>query len=420
MKRSPLQRRTFIRSKRKQRRRSSRVYDPEFIQWVKYTQPCSVTVEWPDVDLPPTPCDGPIEADHAGPRGYGQKSSDTECIALCKQHHEERTNRTGLSGSFKTLNRITAREWRARQIARHQQLYRESKGDAVTHPEEPATAWCEKCQATTYLNARGRCGSCVRPRKKKRERTPEQREKSRILVRALRAKRRANNQCYECGAGLQESDTVLCVECTERNRLTAERYRYRNRNSVRERSRANARRMRAADPAADRERVRKRRLQKKLNGECMRCPKLSEHDGYNMCSLHREVELARRRNAWRRKHSVHLRDAPLDMRAYVGRRAMAPPDQPKQSTDYRPFDDADRRLRTRMLIAIRFHDWVTGQDINDQMGIEHDARNAATVTLQRLVKDGLVERRDIEATPEYRITQAGKIECDQLRKGRAA
>jgi len=32
-------------------------------------------------------CEGPIEADHAGPRGVGRKAHDSTCIPLCRYHH---------------------------------------------------------------------------------------------------------------------------------------------------------------------------------------------------------------------------------------------------------------------------------------------------------------------------------------------
>jgi hypothetical protein len=47
--------------------------------WVK-RQPCLMRGVWGT-------CNGPVEADHAGPRPVGRKAHDSTCIPLCRQHH---------------------------------------------------------------------------------------------------------------------------------------------------------------------------------------------------------------------------------------------------------------------------------------------------------------------------------------------
>jgi hypothetical protein len=55
-------------------------------------------------------CDGAVEADHAGlDRGLSQKADDTTCIPLCRQHHRDRTESTGL---FAALTKDERRAWR--------------------------------------------------------------------------------------------------------------------------------------------------------------------------------------------------------------------------------------------------------------------------------------------------------------------
>lgn len=46
-------------------------------------------------------CDGPIEADHAGPRGVGKKAHDSTVIPLCKLAHQQRAD---FSGPFRSWN----------------------------------------------------------------------------------------------------------------------------------------------------------------------------------------------------------------------------------------------------------------------------------------------------------------------------
>ena len=51
--------------------------DPKYKRWLK-TQPCAVCGRIWRID----PC-------HTGPHGFGEKSSDYSCIALCRMHHNE-------------------------------------------------------------------------------------------------------------------------------------------------------------------------------------------------------------------------------------------------------------------------------------------------------------------------------------------
>jgi hypothetical protein len=123
--RKPLRRTTrFMRGNRKTKY-ARRERDFAFMGWVK-TRPCIA------IALPPflfighparaalyktTPCEGCIEADHAGARGIGQKAADDTCIPLCSSHHSQRTNHTGV---FWQLNQQELRAWRAQAIERTQ------------------------------------------------------------------------------------------------------------------------------------------------------------------------------------------------------------------------------------------------------------------------------------------------------------
>ena len=79
--------------------------DPEYMRFVR-TQPCAMRVH--------DPCEGPIEAHHAGrDRGLGQKAADDTCVPLCQKHHMDWH---GASGPFKTMRRDERRQWADTQI----------------------------------------------------------------------------------------------------------------------------------------------------------------------------------------------------------------------------------------------------------------------------------------------------------------
>jgi hypothetical protein len=112
MKRSPLRRtaslsrRARLKPRRATPRRSSRVVDPQFLAVVR-TLPCCAP--W----LPR--CTSPAEAHHAGYRGIGQKSSDTEAIPLCRTHHSDWHDCRGVFAGWSKESRA---EWAAAAIAR--------------------------------------------------------------------------------------------------------------------------------------------------------------------------------------------------------------------------------------------------------------------------------------------------------------
>lgn len=112
MKRTPLKRKTPLArtsqlpARRATPRRSERVEDPAYVAAV-HDLPCCAR------DL--SPCDGPIEADHAAKKvGGGRKSDDTGCIPLCSHHHRQRHD---FHGPFKTWTAPKLRRWLDGHIA---------------------------------------------------------------------------------------------------------------------------------------------------------------------------------------------------------------------------------------------------------------------------------------------------------------
>lgn len=144
LRRTPLKRGAPLRRKTRLRARGNTKYrrrerDTERMLWTK-RQPCAVRelrpidfinwdrikgvggrVEWGTYEATITPCSGPVEADHAGDRGLGQKADDSTCIPLCRGHHRERTDHTG---TFSPLTRDEARAWRTAAIERTQAAWR--------------------------------------------------------------------------------------------------------------------------------------------------------------------------------------------------------------------------------------------------------------------------------------------------------
>lgn len=68
-----------------------------------------------------SPCEGEIEADHAGRRGLGQKCADEEVIPLCTGHHRARTD---FSGCFRQWQKSDMRVFLLDAIERTQATMR--------------------------------------------------------------------------------------------------------------------------------------------------------------------------------------------------------------------------------------------------------------------------------------------------------
>lgn len=100
--RTPLARKTRIRARRAEPRKSARVRDLEYMLLVKGLPCCAADLEHH------TRCRGPVEADHAGRRPMGRKCHDTECIPLCAFHHRARTD---FSGPFRDWSKDEMRKF---------------------------------------------------------------------------------------------------------------------------------------------------------------------------------------------------------------------------------------------------------------------------------------------------------------------
>ena len=87
--------------------------DWEYMAWVR-EQRCAAH------DL--GPCQGWVEADHAGRRGMRQKADDRTCIPLCQGHHAQRDS---FAGPFRTWDQARMRSWLAGMVTLYQTKYEE-------------------------------------------------------------------------------------------------------------------------------------------------------------------------------------------------------------------------------------------------------------------------------------------------------
>lgn len=89
-------------AKRATPRRSERVADRAYLDAV-HRLPC-----WAYLTIEEHICAGPIEADHAGARPLGRKADDSTCIPLCQLAHRQRTDWTG---PWKKWDKAAMRRW---------------------------------------------------------------------------------------------------------------------------------------------------------------------------------------------------------------------------------------------------------------------------------------------------------------------
>lgn len=109
-----LARRTWLsqRAKRPKRARAAK-QDPEYLAWVR-EQRCSVAAMFDPFAIGEIgACSGPIEADHVGERGLGEKCPDSEAVAMCATHHRERHD---VRGFFAGTTREQRAAWYAEWI----------------------------------------------------------------------------------------------------------------------------------------------------------------------------------------------------------------------------------------------------------------------------------------------------------------
>jgi len=119
--------------------------------------------------------------------------------------------------------------------------------------------------------------------------------------------------------------------------------------------------------------------------------------------------------ARRRREREKLRRARERVREAARRRARAR----REIATYRPIDEERRPARERVLVGLRFHDWISARDLFEALEVPSDdvdraerARYAQALT--RLVRAGLVELRGPRGAYEYHLTAAGVAEADRL------
>lgn len=122
MKRSaPPKRYTPLKRKRSKPRRSSRVRDKAYLEFIRRESCCAYLVQVPSLSVHiHSECEGRVHAHHAGARGYGQKASDRTCIPLCMRHHRAFHD---LGWPFIVMQREERLAWVMGQIGYYQEMY---------------------------------------------------------------------------------------------------------------------------------------------------------------------------------------------------------------------------------------------------------------------------------------------------------
>ena len=131
------------------------------------------------------------------------------------------------------------------------------------------------------------------------KRSREQLDRIAAAARERYRKRKAARLCTDCAAGLQESDTRLCVECTERRLRTEARYERTHRAQRRAYARKWAKLRRPQQLAY----TKRKRWERKVAGLCTVCGVPALDDSV-FCQEHRDQHRAHARASWQRKHGA--------------------------------------------------------------------------------------------------------------------
>jgi hypothetical protein len=101
----------------------NRPRDTARMLWVKSLPCCAYTGPWPAMLI--WPCEGVVEADHAGGgSGMGRKADDSTVIPLCQRHHRS----PGLEHLvYGHVPHGTVRRWKAERAEHYRKLYDERK-----------------------------------------------------------------------------------------------------------------------------------------------------------------------------------------------------------------------------------------------------------------------------------------------------
>jgi len=123
--RTPLRRGKRLKPRRSTPRRSGRVRDERYLEWIR-SRPCIVPTRFPAGW--PTACDGVTEAHHCGPRAMGRKASDRDTVPVCTRHHFEYH---ACAGTFR-MNKETRRVWARLAIEATQAAYEATQARGET------------------------------------------------------------------------------------------------------------------------------------------------------------------------------------------------------------------------------------------------------------------------------------------------
>lgn len=244
----------------------------------------------------------------------------------------------------------------------------------MTSREDLPSKWCPRCQATVYVDDKGRCIPCRAAllARKRNERSGRY------------ARLKAAGLCIDC-AGPKETGLVRCDYCHDVEKL-------------RQRGKRKTKKHRATC----RKRSRRYREAQQSNGLCMFCPRAADRG--TKCTFHADLHIKATKE-WRTRQKLGIPAPPRELEPIEVEMPTAP---------YVPLDEQAQSAKLRVLRRMRWMDWSNTQEIGDAMGVSttHGSREGNTVqaALGRLVKDGLLEKRLLGSMrwhADYRITKAG-------------
>ncbi len=115
--------------------------NPAYLRFVR-TLPCRLHLN--------DPCDGPIEAHHAGERGLGQRAGDDTAIPLCLKHHRCWHD---ASGPFKTWKKHQRRGWIDQQIRWVRRQFAKQSRTTVVHTIEAMRAEAKRSRQCSFCRS---------------------------------------------------------------------------------------------------------------------------------------------------------------------------------------------------------------------------------------------------------------------------
>lgn len=223
--------------------------------------------------------------------------------------------------------------------------------------------------------------------------------------------RKAARVCVDCKsdlAALEGHKGVRCPECAAVSAAAKRRY---NRSA---KGRAAAKRCRSREAAKARmaERQRRRRLERKMRGQCLYCSEPAGDESV-FCALHQEQSNDRCRDYSRRKQEAKRTGKPIKLRKRKISRAKQthlrvvkggkPDDAPtfKSMSPIADWRDGEIGLGEAAVRFVELCNGITMQDLGDEFAIDHEERDRVGHALIRATRSGRIRYEGVRPNRVY-------------------